>query len=227
MNINSIRQQLASVPSQGGTPKEHQDKYRQALGTIVEIDDHDLRVEGIKAYVEAIVNESVSLHISRQLLAEAIAAISQQPPDISKDLCHSTLERVQPRVVSFEEQICTIRQHLSSLYETEQMWREAAQVLVSSSRQFLFALLISPFQVGIPLETGQKSYTVDYKLRTYLKIARLYLEDDDPIQAEASINRATLLQTETQDEELQILYKFCYARVLGMSSYIFLMKKSI
>ena len=35
---------------------------------------------------------------------------------------------------------------------------------------------------------------MDYKLETYLKIARLYLENDDPVQAEAYINRASLLQ---------------------------------
>lgn len=39
-----------------------------------------------------------------------------------------------------------------------------------------------------------RQYTIDYKLETYLKIARLYLEDDDPVQAEAFINRASLLQ---------------------------------
>jgi len=39
-----------------------------------------------------------------------------------------------------------------------------------------------------------RQYSVDYKLDTYLKIARLYLEDNDPIQAEAFINRASLLQ---------------------------------
>lgn len=82
-------------------------------------------------------------------------------------------------------------------------------------------------QVGIPLETGQKQYSVDYKLQTYLKIARLYLEDDDPIQAEASINRATLLQTETQNEELQILYKFCYARVLGNIPFLYFQRNVV
>jgi hypothetical protein len=41
---------------------------------------------------------------------------------------------------------------------------------------------------------SRRQYTVDYKLDTYLKIARLYLEDDDPVQAEAFINRASLLQ---------------------------------
>lgn len=47
-----------------------------------------------------------------------------------------------------------------------------------------------------------------------MKIARLYLEDDDPIQAEAYINRASLLQGETKKTELHVLYKVCYARVL-------------
>lgn len=60
----------------------------------------------------------------------------------------------------------------------------------------------------------RRQYSVDYKLETYLKIARLYLEDDDPIQAEAYINRASLLQSETKRSELHILYKVCYARVL-------------
>lgn len=52
-----------------------------------------------------------------------------------------------------------------------------------------------------------RQYSVDYKLDTYLKIARLYLEDDDPVQAEAFINRASLLQAESKDEQLQIYYK--------------------
>lgn len=62
--------------------------------------------------------------------------------------------------------------------------------------------------------TPLRQYTVDYKLETYLKIARLYLEDGDPVQAEAFINRASLLQAETKSEELHVLYKVCYARVL-------------
>jgi len=76
-------------------------------------------------------------------------------------------------------------------------WSEAAKVLV-----------------GIPLETGQKQYSVDFKLETYLKIARLYLEDEDPVQGEAYINRAAQLQTQTKNDELQIVYKVCQGRVL-------------
>jgi len=52
-----------------------------------------------------------------------------------------------------------------------------------------------------------RQYTNDYKLETYLKVARLYLEDEDPVQAEAYINRASLLQAESTREDLQIHYK--------------------
>ena len=88
-------------------------------------------------------------------------------------MCHFTLGKVQPRVISFEEQVTWIRQHLFHIYEEEENWKEAANV------------------VGQKLvETGQKQYTVDYKLETYLKIARLYIADDDPINAEGFISRA-------------------------------------
>ena len=36
------------------------------------------------------------------------------------------------------------------------------------------------------------------------------LEDEDPVQGEAYINRAAQLQTQTKDSRLQILYKVKY-----------------
>lgn len=142
-------------------------------------------------------NENISLVISRQVLTDVGNHLTHMPDDMSKTVSHFTLEKVQPRVISFEEQVACIRQHLSQIYEREENWKEAANVLGQ-----------------IPLETGQKQYSTDYKLETYLKIARLYLEDDDPINAEGFINRASMLQAETKNEQLQVMYKVCYARVL-------------
>jgi len=199
-----VRQQLLHVQGQGGQPKDQGDKYRELLSQISVLEDPDTKNESIKAYVDSVVNESVSLIISRQLLSEVASLVETLPPVMARALCHYMLERVQPRVVSFEDQIVSIRQHLAGIYEEEGQWREAANVLS-----------------GIPLETGQKQYSNDFKLKTYLKIARLYLEDDDAVQAEASINRATLLHVEVKNdktvaerEQLVILYMFCYARVL-------------
>ncbi|XP_015511024.1 COP9 signalosome complex subunit 4 [Neodiprion pinetum] len=192
----SVRQQLSTLSHAGGSHKDQAERYRTLLDFLVKSAGEEL-VDMLKLFIEAIVNENVSLVISRQVLTEVSSRLLVLPDEVSKAVAHYTLDKVQPRVISFEEQVASIRQHLADIYERNQNWREAANVLV-----------------GIPLETGQKQYTVDYKLETYLKIARLYLEDDDPVQAEAFINRASLLQAESKNEQLQIYYKVCYARVL-------------
>ena len=42
------------------------------------------------------------------------------------------LEKMQPRVLSFEDQVATLRQHLALVYEKEHNWRQAASILVSN-----------------------------------------------------------------------------------------------
>ncbi|XP_013114653.1 COP9 signalosome complex subunit 4 [Stomoxys calcitrans] len=196
ITANNLRSQLMSLVNFSGTHKEQTDRYRQLLEVVLTNTGNDL-IDTLKLFVEAIVNEHVSLVISRQILNDVGIQLSKLPDEVSKVVSHFTLDKVQPRVISFEEQVAGIRQHLAEIYERNQQWRDAANVLV-----------------GIPLETGQKQYTVDYKLETYLKIARLYLEENDSAQAEFYINRASLLQAETHSEELQVMYKVCYARVL-------------
>ena len=43
-------------------------------------------------------------------------------------LC-SLLDKIQPRVVSYEEQVTTVREHLANLLEKEEEWSKAAQTL--------------------------------------------------------------------------------------------------
>ena len=141
-----FRQQLNNLTSSGGSHREVQEKYRSILDSILTHGEDEL-VEGLKTFIEAIVNENVSLVISRQLLSEVGATLVQLEDSVS----HFTLEVVQPHIISFEDQVVAIRQR-------EQNWSEAGKVLV-----------------GIPLETSQKQYTVDFKLETYLKIARYFM----------------------------------------------------
>jgi len=181
-----------------GSPnhKELIEKLRGILEQIIALKDEE-RITGLRSFVDSMVNENVSLVVSRQLFTDFGARIQSLEDGVAETVALFTLEKIQPRVISFEEQVSSLRQHLAQMYERQELWKQAAAVLV-----------------GIPLETGQKQYSIDYKLETYLKIARLFLEDDDPIQAEAYINRASLLQAESKNEELQIQYKVCYARVL-------------
>lgn len=54
-----------------------------------------------------------------------------------------------------------------------------------------------------------RQYSIETKLETYLKIAQLYLEDEDHVQAEIYLNRASLLHKSesTQNEKNTILYE--------------------
>ena len=70
-------------------------------------------VEGLKCFIDAIVNENVSLVISRSLLSEVASSLQQIQDGIAKAVAHYTLDAVQPRVISFEDQVGAIRQHLA------------------------------------------------------------------------------------------------------------------
>ena len=144
-----FRQQLNNIISSGGSHKEVQEKYWFILDSILTHNEDEL-IEALKTFIEAIANENVNRVISRQLLSEVGATLVQLEDSVS----HFTLEVVQPHIISFEDQLVAIRQR-------EQNWSEAGKVLV-----------------GIPLETSQKQYTVDFKLETYLKIARYFMEPE-------------------------------------------------
>jgi len=111
-----------------------------------------------------VVNENVSLIVSRQVLSELCNRLDVLNDEVGKEICVHILQSVQPRVISYEEQVSLtddqlyqlvvsrrftrgfqplkvgqIRQHLANIYRREENWTEAAKVLV-----------------GIPLETGQR-----------------------------------------------------------------------
>jgi COP9 signalosome complex subunit 4 len=51
------------------------------------------------------------------------------------------------------------------------------------------------------------------KLRVYVRIVRLLLEEEDSIQAETYYNRAALLVHSTSDKETLLQFKLCQARI--------------
>lgn len=55
--------------------------------------------------VSTVVNENVSLSVSRPLLTEVCNKLVTLSNEVSKTASHFLLEKVQPRAVSFEEQV--------------------------------------------------------------------------------------------------------------------------
>lgn len=54
----------------------------------------------------------------------------------------------------------------------------------------------------------------DYKLKIYIKIVRLLLEEDEAVNAETYLNRAALLIPNSQDLVTNLTYKLSQARIL-------------
>jgi len=136
-----------------------------------------------------VVSEDTPVIISRQMLQLFATGISTLPVDLHKDIAQYTLNKVQPRVVTFEEQVTVIRENLAEIFQQEQQFLQAAQILE-----------------GIP-DTGHRFHDTEYKFKIYVKIAQLYLEEDEEIRANSFLNKASYLVSSVNDGEWKLRYR--------------------
>lgn len=155
------------------------------------------RVAALQVFIETMLSENISQMISRNLLLELCHRLPELDAAASKAISLFTLNRIQTRVVSFEEQDVMLREHLATIFENDKEWASAAEMLSATFS-----------------ETGQKHYSTEHKLGRLLRIAQLHLKNEDPIQAESFINRASLLQNQSTDNVLKIKFKVCHVQVL-------------
>jgi len=160
---------IASVSDQ----KLRTGQYREVLDTLL---SNDGDVEGLKFMVTHQLSDDVPLVISRQVLLSLCQSLQSLPSERHKETADFALEKISPRVVSFEEQVSVLREGLSKLYQHERLWSAAAQVLS-----------------GIDLDSGIRVLSDEYKLQKCVQIATLYLEDDDALEAETYIKKASFL----------------------------------
>ncbi|THV08515.1 hypothetical protein K435DRAFT_708361 [Dendrothele bispora CBS 962.96] len=165
--------------------------------------DQSAVAQDIHALVDFVVNqESVGLVVGRQVLSELVKVLGEgqiADPEIRKRVVKDTIDTTQPKIVSFEEQVSTLRFQLADILEEEEEWSEAARVLM-----------------GISLDSGQRCVDSE-KMRVYVRIVRLLLEDEDSVQAETYFNRAQLLVHSANDKEILLQFKLCQARISDYS----------
>ncbi|KAB5527864.1 hypothetical protein DKX38_021711 [Salix brachista] len=180
------------------------EQYKHILSSVISSND----IVQAKKFIDHMLSDDVPLVVSRQLLQTFAHELGRLEPETQKEIAHYTLSQIQPRVVSFEEQVLIIREKLAELYESEQQWSKAAQMLS-----------------GIDLDSGMRVIDDSFRLSKCVQIARLYLEDDDAVNAEAFINKASFLVSNSQHEVLNLQYKVqiallflrvCYARILDL-----------
>ncbi|KAJ1503780.1 hypothetical protein HMI56_001956, partial [Coelomomyces lativittatus] len=86
--------------------------------------------------------------------------------------------------------VSRVREQLAFLYEKDQQWLKAAQTLMA-----------------IPLDSGHRVVSDEYKLTTYLHIVTWLIQGGDEKQAETYLNRAGYLLLPHHSFDLQRMYK--------------------
>ena len=114
-------------------------RYKAILDTVIKIEDANQRADELRDFIDLLINESVGLVISRQLFSDLCAMLVNLSIEEAKTIANYSLEKIQPRAISFEDQVTSYRQFMSEIYENELDWKKAANMLS-----------------GIPLETSQK-----------------------------------------------------------------------
>jgi len=167
------------------------ESYKKLLTSLFEQGEGNSLKEAIKHIVGA------STIISRPVLKELVDNLKKAPAALHKDVANTALEILsQGHAVQFEEQISDINYNL-------------AKLIISEGSDFLTAAKVLQ---AIPLETGQRNYPVEKKVKIWVMIAQLYLEEEKALEAERFINKAAPLTGQIKNEKLLLKYKSAFVR---------------
>merc|ERR1719343_1827705 len=187
-------QTLAGIVTSTADASGRMEKFSELVKTLV--GKHD--IPSLKDLVDCMLaEESTFALFARPVLQQVAEQMDKLKNTELKELGLHTLDRLKGRVVSFEEEDFVIRELLSEVFQAEGDWSEAAKCLAA-----------------INLETGTRCRTPLQKAEKYVKIAELYLEDEDAVAADTFCTRAAMLMHEVQDVPLQLRFRVCHARIL-------------
>lgn len=193
-----ILSQLASLESSSVSQADKAAAYTSLLHSSIANLPADQLTPNLTAFIDSVLSDTVGIVTSRPVLSECVLATSSIPSvDIKKAIYVYTLEKLRPKIISFEEQDCNIREALADIYEASEDNGEAARVLQ-----------------GIQLNPHQRQISDEFRLKVYIRIMRNLLEDDDAISASDYLNRATLLIHTCPDSTVNLQFQMCQARIL-------------
>lgn len=189
-----VQQTLQGIVGSFQDATVRMDKFTELVKSLVVAQD----IQQLKDLVDAMLaEESAFALFARPVLQQLAEQMDKLKNTQLKELALHTLERLRGRVVSFEEEDFVIRELLCEVLQAECEWAEAAKCLAA-----------------INLETGTRCRTPLQKAEKYVKIAELYLEDDDPVSADTYCTRAAMVIHDVTDVPLNLRYKVCHARIL-------------
>ena len=197
MATASVMSALRQVEDQLTAQQNKPTAYKEVLSQITSGSDPMQISADLSAFIDSILGESVGIVASRPLLGLSVEAIrSMTSTEAQIEVGTHALLALQSRVVSFEEQDAAIREILADAYQAQEDYLDAAKMLQ-----------------GIQLESSQRKISDVSKLKTWIRICRLYLEEDDTTSAESYLNRAKTLVYKVEDKEIDLAIQLSQARI--------------
>lgn len=196
MASQKITAALADIES-SGNPQNKLQLYNNLLSEIVSTSSEHELAQDLIYYLDSILTEDISIVAARPLLDAFIAALQNLSPETKIKVGQHAVTLLQSRSTSVEEQDAQLRELLADAYESEEEYSAAARALQ-----------------GIHIDSSQRLVTESAKVRLWIRIVRLYLEEDDTTSAEAFLNRIKSLPNKIEDHELKLHFKLSQARIL-------------
>ena len=197
MTSQSVQAALGELESSEAPQSKRPANYQAILDEIVSKSEQSQKSADIDAVINSLLKESLGIAAARPLLNASIDAIKSLPVSQRIESGTNALNALQPRVVSFEEQDAMLREVLADAYQESDDFLEAAKMLQ-----------------GIQLDSSQRQIPDKTKVLTWMRICRLYLEEDDTVNAETYLNRAKNLLYKVNDTELELTFQLSQARIL-------------
>ncbi|PYH41221.1 putative COP9 signalosome subunit 4 [Aspergillus saccharolyticus JOP 1030-1] len=186
---------LAEIESTTNSQTKLQ-QYNDLLTNLVQTASPAQLPQDLIAYLDSILSENLSIVAARPLLDHFITLLRPQPADTRITVGQHAVTLLSSRSTSVEEQDAAIREILADAYEAAEDYIAAARALQ-----------------GIHIDSSQRQVSDAAKVRLWIRIVRLYLEEDDTTSAEAVLNRIKNLPSKIEDPELKLHFKLAQARV--------------
>ena len=198
MASSDITSALETLESPSTPQQNKPSGYSELLHQILSSPTPQQLSSNLAAFIDSVLGEGLGIVAARPLLGsfvEALKTIANAETKIKAG--QHALQALQPRVVSFEEQDALIREILADAFQEQEDYTDAAKVLE-----------------GIQLNSSQRKISDDERVKTWIRICRCYLEEDDTTSAETYLNRAKTLLYKVEDKELNLMFQLSQARIL-------------
>ncbi|CAI2370764.1 unnamed protein product [Moneuplotes crassus] len=187
----SITSKLSGFDSSSSSADARVQKYKEVIEKIFVDKDTDNALK----IVEHVVQDSFPQVVARDIMNIFAKAFDHLQNDQVLELGEATLELISDKNM-LEEEECIIRREVASVHQARKDFSDAAKCLMK-----------------IKLENTVRNIDPKEKSEILVSIAENWFSEDDAVNAEIYLNKATHVILDVEDEEINTRYRYCKAKV--------------